>query len=194
MSLIIVGLGNPGSEYDNTRHNVGRMAVSYFHDKEEFPEWKADMKTKNLVSEKKGKFSLILPENFMNNSGKSIASVITSKKKAESLVVIHDDLDIPFGKVKISFNKSAGGHRGVANIVKNIKTESFIRVRIGISPETKKGIKKPIGEEAVLKFILGKFKPDELKDLKKEFERIRSALIIMEKEGWSKAASIYHSL
>jgi len=194
MPYIIVGLGNPGEEYDNTRHNVGRMAVSYFQNEEGFPEWKIDMKTKNLVSEKKGKFMLVLPENFMNNSGKSIASLITSAKKAESLVVIHDDLDIPFGKVKISFNKSAGGHRGVANIVKNIKTEAFIRIRIGISGETKKGIKKPVGEEAVLKFILGKFKPDELKDLKKEFKKIHQALLIMEKEGWSKAASIYPSL
>ncbi|MEO8637726.1 MAG: aminoacyl-tRNA hydrolase [Candidatus Taylorbacteria bacterium] len=198
MSYIIVGLGNPGEEYENTRHNVGRMALMSFQKEQDFPEWKLNSKINALISEKNlpniGKVTLILPEAFMNNSGKSLTTVITSKKKAKELVVVHDDLDLPQGKVKISFNKSAGGHRGVQNIVNKIKTEEFVRVRIGISPETKKGIKKPQGEKAVLDFILGKLKPEEEKQFKKEFKTISKALLILLGEGWSKAASVYGSL
>lgn len=198
MAYIIVGLGNPGEEYENTRHNVGRMTVMHFHDAYNFPEWKINSKINAMVSEGTlpgvGKITLVLPNGFMNNSGKSLRSLIISKKKAESLVVIHDDIDLPFNTVKISFNKSAGGHRGVQNIVKEIKTQEFIRIRIGISGETKKGVKKPHGEKAVLDLILGKFKPEELKMLKKEFKKIDEALLILIAEGWSKAASVYHSL
>jgi PTH1 family peptidyl-tRNA hydrolase len=198
MSYIIVGLGNPGEEYEDTRHNVGRMAVSYFQSVNDFGEWKENKKIKALESEgvlpKTGKVLLVLPEDFMNNSGKSLRTLITNKKKAENLVVIHDDLDLPFGVVKISFDKSSGGHRGVQNIVNQIKTQAFIRIRIGISGETKKGIKKPQGEKAVLGLILGKFKPEEQKVLKKEFKRIDEALKILIKDGWSKAASVYSSL
>lgn len=198
MSYIIVGLGNPGEEYENTRHSVGRMAVMNFHDVNDFSDWKVNSKINALMADgsigEEGKNSLILPEGFMNNSGKSLKSLIISKKKAEKLVVIHDDLDLPLGNVKISFDKSAGGHRGVQNIVNQIKTQQFIRIRIGISGETKKGIKKPSGEKAVLGLILGKFKPDELKLLKKEFKKINEALKIIVNGGWSKAASVYHSL
>ena len=95
----------------------------------------------------------------MNKSGLAVKPIITSKKKAEALIVIHDDLDLPIGKFKISFNKSSGGHRGVESIIKAIKTEAFTRVRIGISPATPSGkLKKPKGEKDVGDFILGEFK------------------------------------
>lgn len=200
MSYVIVGLGNPGEEYENTRHNTGRIILEAFRVAEKFPEWKLDPKLKALVSSGqmpnvKGKLSLVLPETFMNKSGLSVAPLVKSVKAAEHLIVIHDDLDIPFGKYKISFNKSSGGHRGVESIIKAVKTEAFIRVRVGISPETASGkLKKPKGEEAVEKKILGKFSADEQATLKKLCKLTSESLKIIIEEGRDIAVSKQGSL
>jgi PTH1 family peptidyl-tRNA hydrolase len=149
MSYVLVGLGNPGPEYEKTRHNTGRIVLEIFRKKCDFPDWEPDKKLKALVSKGKlGKAEILLlePETFMNNSGGSVKPLITSKKKAESLVIIHDDLDLPIGSYKISFNRGSGGHKGVENIIKAIGTEGFVRVRVGISPVTPGGkLKKPSG-------------------------------------------------
>lgn len=190
MAYIFVGLGNPGQEYEDTRHNTGRILVSLFG-KANDAEWKMDKKLNAQVAKIKiGKspVTLVLPDTFMNNSGKSVKPLITSVKSAEKLVVLYDDLDLPFGTNKISFNKSSGGHRGVESIIKNIKTEKFARIRVGISPTTPSGkIKKPKGEEAVTKVILGKFKPEELTALKKLSKKVNEALETFVSEGLEKA-------
>lgn len=190
MSYIIVGLGNPGEEYENTRHNTGRILVSWFG-KSLDAEWKVDKKLNSHVAKVKvGKTSviLVLPNTFMNKSGSSIKPLISSIKAAEKLVVIYDDLDLPFGKAKISFNKSSGGHRGLESIIKTIKTEKFARVRVGISPITASGkIKKPNGEEAVIKLIMGKFKQEELTHLKKLSKKVNVALETFVCKGLEKA-------
>lgn len=187
----IVALGNPGEEYKNTRHNVGRIALDIFTKKNDFSDWIADKKLKALSSQGKigkDKVCLIEPETFMNKSGLSLRSIITSKKKAEELVVIHDDLDLPIGKFKISFNKSSGGHRGVESIIKAIKTEAFTRVRIGISPATASGkLKKPKGEKEVGDFILGEFKKSEIETLKKISKKVADAIEMLIIEGREKA-------
>ena len=187
----IVALGNPGEEYKNTRHNVGRVILEEFFKKNYFSEWTIDKKLKALSSEGKigkEKVLLIEPETFMNKSGLSVQSIITNKKKAEGLIVIHDDLDLPIGKFKISFNKSSGGHRGVESIIKIIKTEAFVRVRIGISPTTSSGkLKKPKGEKDVGDFILGKFKKSEIETLKKISKKVAKVLEMIITEGREKA-------
>lgn len=187
----IVALGNPGEEYKNTRHNVGRIVLEAFVKKNGFSDWVPNRKVKALSSEGKigkDKAFLIEPETFMNKSGLSLQLIITSKKKAENLVVIHDDLDLLLGKFKISFNKSSGGHRGVESIIKAIKTEAFIRVRIGISPSTPSGkVKKPKGEKEVADFILGEFKKSEMETLKKISKKVSDALEMLILEGREKA-------
>ncbi len=179
MAYIIVGLGNPGEEYSDTRHNTGRMLVEWFG-KSLDAEWKEDAKLKVKSAKLKvGKqtVTLLLPDAYMNNSGKVVKPFILSQKAAEKMLVIYDDLDLPFGKSKISFNKSSGGHKGVESIIKAIKTEKFPRIRVGISPVTPTGkMKKPSGEEAVTKVILGKFKDEEIKDLKKLSKKVNEAL------------------
>ena len=130
----------------------------------------------------------------MNKSGDAVKSLVTSKKVAETLVVVHDDMDIPFGKIKLSFNKSSGGHRGVESIIKAVKTEGFIRMRIGICPTTASGkMKKPQGEEAVIKLILGKLKPAEKDDWKKIMKRAGDGLELIVMEGKEKATGIVNS-
>lgn len=200
MNYIIVGLGNPGQEYENTRHNTGRIALDVLAKKKglDFDEWKEDKKLKSEVTKLKiGKDSvfLIKPNTFMNKSGDAVRSLIKNKKQAEALVVVHDDLDIPFGKIKISFNKSAGGHRGVVSIIKAIKTEGFIRMRIGISPVTAGGkMKKPFGEEAVEALILGKFKPAEQDAFKKIMKRAAEGLESIVVDGRDVATMKVNSL
>jgi peptidyl-tRNA hydrolase, PTH1 family len=197
MNYIIVGLGNPGQEYEGTRHNTGRIAVDTFAKKVDINEWTEDKKIKSETSKGKvGKNTVLLikPNTFMNKSGDAVKSLIKSKKVAETLVVVHDDLDIPFGKMKISFNKSSGGHRGVESIIKAIKTEAFIRLRIGISSSTASGkIKKPQGEEEVEKAILGKFKPNEQDMLKKIMKRASEGLETLVLEGKDIATGMVNS-
>lgn len=194
--LIVVGLGNPGDEYKETRHNAGRIILEHIAKANDFSEWKNDMKLKSLRA--KGdvdgsKMDFICPETFMNNSGNAVAQLIDSPKKLSKLVVVYDDLDLPIGTLKISFNRSAGGHNGVASIIKKVKSQEFVRIRVGVSPHTPTGkIKKPSGEQAVLKFLLGKFKDDELKELKKLSKKIAEILAMIEKEGYMKAMSIYN--
>lgn len=199
MNYIIVGLGNPGEEYTNTRHNTGRIAVDALAKKIgiDADEWKEDKKIKSEIAKTKvGKNTLMLikPNTFMNKSGDSVRGFIKNKKQAETLVVVHDDLDLPFGKIKISFNKSAGGHRGVQSIIKAVKTEGFIRMRIGISPTTASGkMKKPIGEKAVEDLILGKFKPAEVDALKKIMKRAAEGLEALVLEGRDVATMMVNS-
>lgn len=196
MTYIFIGLGNPGEEYTNTRHNTGRILLELFAKEMKAPEWKTDkevsgQKTKLKIG--KSSITLILPDTFMNNSGKSVKSLVTSIKGAEKLVVIYDDLDLPFGTSKISFNKSSGGHRGVESIIKALKTEKFARVRVGIAPTSPTGkLRKPQGEEKVMKHILGKFKPEEILELKKLSKKINSSLVTFVESGLEKAMTEFN--
>lgn len=201
MSFIIAGLGNPGEEYAGTRHNTGRIMLEYFAKKNNFPAFSEKPKLKALVSEgeikigkKAEKITLIEPNNFMNRSGLSIAPLVTSVKKAHNLVVLYDDLDVPLGSLKISYNRSSGGHRGLESIIKALKTEEFIRIRVGISPQTPSGtLKKPKGETAVEKHIIGPFKPAELDVMKKLSKEVIAALEMIIGEDYKKAMSEYNS-
>jgi len=196
MSYIIVGLGNPGEEYKNTRHNTGRIILEIIRKKNDCNEWEKDKKTNSLVSKGsigKEKVLLVEPEGFMNKSGSSLKTLITSVKKANSLIVIYDDLDLPIGTMKISFNKSSGGHRGVESIIKAIKTQEFIRFRIGISPATASGkLRKPIGPQAVEKHILGEFKKPELETLKKVGKKVSEATGVLVTESLGKAMTLFN--
>ena len=188
-----------------SRHNTGRIIVGEFMKyaarKGEVSNLEFNKKLRALVAEgevasvgrnKKGKFQIIFPETFMNKSGLSLKPVITSKKKAEKLIVVHDDIDLPLGKFKISFGKGSAGHKGVESIIRNIKTKNFIRIRVGISHATLKGkIKKPKGGK-MLDFIIGNFRPKESQTLKKTSKKIASALEIILEEGLNKAMSVYN--
>lgn len=194
--MLIVGLGNPGEEYEKTRHNAGRIVLEYIAKAQDFSDWKVDMKTKSLRSKgeiEKEKFDFLLPETFMNNSGNAVACIIDDKKKLKNLIVVYDDIDLPIGSLKISFNRSSGGHNGVQSIIKKVKSQEFVRVRIGVSPQTPTGkLKKPKGEDAVMKFLLGEFKDDELKELKKISKKVVEIITMISSDGHPKAMSLYN--
>lgn len=183
MSWVIVGLGNPGGEYENTRHNAGRMALQYFAKKSDVDEWREDKKAQATVA-KVGSVALVLPDTYMNKSGSAVAKYVKSAKAASKMIVVYDDLDLPVGKVKLSYDRGSGGHRGLDSVMRAVKTREFARVRIGVSPETPGGkLKKPHGEDEVNKFILAKFKPSDIDELKKVFKRVAEALEAIQKDG-----------
>jgi len=196
MSYIITGLGNPGEEYKNTRHNTGRIMLDYFRKKNNFDVWKENKKHRMLISDGKiGKQKVLLvePDNFMNNSGKSIASIVTSLKKAEKLIVVYDDIDLPLGTFKISYNRGSGGHKGVESVAKSLKTKSFIRLRVGVASVTVNGKpRKPKGEQKILDFLMGEFKPKELDVLKKISKLVAEALNVIILDGKEKAMGAYN--
>jgi len=173
---LVVGLGNPGAEYEKTRHNAGRIMVRMIEKKIEG-----------------NKIKFLTPDNFMNNSGKAIAPLIKTKKDLKDLVIIYDDIDLPLGKIKISFNRSSGGHNGLNSVIKALKSEEFLRIRIGTAPATPSGkIKKPKGEKAILNFLLGEFKKPELEMLKKLSKKVAEAVETIFSESKEKAMSLYN--
>jgi PTH1 family peptidyl-tRNA hydrolase len=173
---LVVGLGNPGEEYENTRHNTGRILV-------------------NLIEKKfeDSKIKFLTPDTFMNNSGRAVAPLVKTKKDLENLVIIYDDIDLPLGKMKISFNRSSGGHNGLNSVIKSLKSQEFLRIRIGISRATPGGkLKKPSGEKAVLNFLLGEYKKPELEILKKLSKKVTEAVETIFTESKEKAMSLYN--
>jgi PTH1 family peptidyl-tRNA hydrolase len=136
----------------------------------------------------------IEPETFMNKSGSAIKYLVKSQKAAEKLVVIYDDFQLPIGRIKISFNRSSGGHNGLESVIKVVKTEAFIRIRVGTAAENAKGnAKVPHGDEKVLKFILGKYKDDEMKELKKVSRKAAEAVEMIIKDGREMAMSVFNA-
>ena len=165
--ITLIGLGNPGEKYINTRHNIGRDALVYFMKKEKLEKLQKNKKTNSLRQKgeiKKSKIEIIIPETFMNNSGKTIK---TLKLKPKNILLLHDDSDILFGKMKLSYGKNSGGHKGVESVKRALKTKDFWRLRIGVQK------KKRIMAE---KLVLIKFTKKELLELSKIKKKIERAI------------------
>lgn len=206
--FLIVGLGNPGEEYIGTKHNIGREIVEKLVKKYEL-DFEYDKKSNALVAQgkiepasakgsgeaKKAKVILALPETFMNKSGEAVKKLVSNVKHPSSakaaadkqmpnVFVVHDDIDLPIGKMKISFNKSSAGHKGVENVIKNLKTEKFYRIRIGI------GQKKKTKE--AMDVVLKKFSAKEAEELKKVKKNAQEAIICAVTESPQKAMTLYN--
>jgi PTH1 family peptidyl-tRNA hydrolase len=162
--IFIIGLGNPGPQFNYTRHNVGFEILDLFASKYGFPEFSASEKYRGLVSAKDN-VVLVKPGTFMNESGKSAAALLKNTNNP-TLVVVHDEIDLPLGTMKFSQNSGAGGHKGVASIIQHLGNNEFIRLKIGIATDDKKA-----GE-----VVLEKFSPDEQKTLQTVIEKAAEAL------------------
>lgn len=196
MAWVIVGLGNPGEEYASTRHNVGRMAVEFFAKEAKLNGFHADAKKKVTVGGGligKTAVALVLPDTFMNKSGAAVSKYVKSPKSAERLIVVYDDLDLPLGGMKLSFDRGSGGHKGLESVMRAVKTQKFTRVRIGVSPVTPGGVlRKPEGKKVVNNFILTELRTHELAALKPVFKRAASALETTIREGREKAMNQFN--
>jgi len=161
---LIIGLGNPGKEYENTRHNTGFLFVDALAEKLNAPEFVYDKKLKAEIS--KSKILIARPQIFINKSGDAVLALSKFFKiKPENILVIHDDIDILWGNYKFSFGRSSAGHKGVESIIKALKTKNFWRLRIGIQP----AIEKRVSAD---KIILKKFTPAELKILNQTIKKL----------------------
>ncbi len=180
--MIIVGLGNPTKRYQKTRHNIGFRVVELLAQKNNLPPfilqkgWQVDI-TKGTIYHQN--IILVKPLTFMNLSGITVKRIL--KKDKQPLIVIHDDIDLPLGKMKISKNRGAGGHKGVESIIKEIGNKNFTRIRIGIQPSQK--------PERVDFFVLKNFSKEEEKTLKLALEMAVSEIekIILEETKLSRA-------
>ena len=187
MAIVIVGLGNPGKEYEKTRHNAGRNAVELVAKQNSFDEFVFNKKANALVARGalgSGNATLVLPETMMNLSGKAVAAFVKSPRAAKNLLVIHDDLDLPVGTIKMVFGRGSGGHKGVESVMRAVKTQDFARIRIGISAAGKKNqAKKVSGEEKVIKLVIGKWKPSEEAAVKKVLKKAAEAVRLFATSG-----------
>ena len=136
-TILIIGLGNPGREFSRTRHNLGFQVLDQFRKRKNLSPFQLKKDVHSLISEGLllgKKIILAKPQTFMNNSGRAAKSLL-QKIKPDQIWVVQDDLDLPLGKIKISSNRGAGGHRGIESIISEIRTNDFSRFRLGI--ETK---------------------------------------------------------
>ncbi len=161
---LIVGLGNPGPEHFNTRHNTGFLFVDELAKHLKAPKFVYEKKLKSEIS--KSKILIAKPQIFMNKSGDAVLALSKFYKiKPENLLVVHDDIDILWSNFKFSFGRSSAGHKGVESIIKALKTKNFWRLRIGIQRFLKK-------HAPADKIILKKFTPAELKTLNQTIKKI----------------------
>jgi peptidyl-tRNA hydrolase, PTH1 family len=185
---LIVGLGNPGAEYECSRHNFGFMLIDKLARSSGIDVRRSECQSLVGRSEIEGyKVKLIKPQTFMNLSGEAVACLLAKHKlqgPGEKLIVISDDLALPFGQIRIRARGSAGGHNGLRSIIEAIGTDEFIRLRIGIQPE------HPITDAK--RFVLGEFPRAIRTDIEEILNRSSEALHAILKDGVLKAMSEYN--
>ena len=183
---IVVGLGNPGSEYSQTRHNVAFMAIDAWAAKHGVVTWKnkfeaqiAEIKINNE------QVILVKPQTYMNLSGVAVAPIVKwYKAQLEDVIIIYDDMDTTLGKIRLRKKGSAGGHNGIESILVNLGQEDFPRVRVGIS--------RPPQGWTVVGYVLGKFSKEEQGIVVEILEKIGLALESWLKEGLDKAMNKFN--
>lgn len=177
---LIVGLGNPGKEYVNTRHNAGFLAIDKLADECEVEKFEFNKKFNAEIATAtidKTKIILAKPQTFMNNSGQAVRLIMNFYKiKSNNLILIHDDKDILLGKYKIQTNRGPAGHNGVKSVMERLRTQNFTRIRLG----TALANDKKMGDAA--DFVLSRFNKSEQnnfnKTIKLAVEDIKSQLSI----------------
>lgn len=187
----IVALGNPGDVYESTRHNVGWQAVDYCIVKWHLSKLveSGALSGRHLVGSVLGsEVGVLYPTTFMNNSGSAVVKFVPSDEVGQ-LIVVHDDIDLPFGEIRVGKGRGAGGNNGVRSIIDKLGSKEFIRVRIGIAPKSfwTGKIKRPVGGGPLERFVLRPFTSSEQKQLDGIFEKVREAIEITIVDGLEKA-------
>lgn len=169
--MLVIGLGNPGKEYEKTPHNVGFMAVDEIARKYNVT-FKLSSKHNAMIGEGKingEKIILMKPLTYMNLSGNAVRSYIEYYKiNINDIVIIYDDMDLPLGTLRIRKSGSSGGHNGIKSIIENIQTESFKRIRIGIG--------RPTNNLGVIDFVLHNLSKIEMEKLQEVIDLIPSMI------------------
>jgi PTH1 family peptidyl-tRNA hydrolase len=180
--FLIVGLGNPGEEYVRTRHNVGFFVLDALTGK---ADWQYDkyVKARYWKGEWGNTSVLFLqPHTFMNLSGEAVKAVLSKEDVSlDSVVVIYDDIDLPLGTYKISFDRGAGGHNGIKSMISSVGDSAFLRIRIGIAPVSEDGaVYKP---KDTADFVLKEFSKGDIEKIESLIPSIKEALVVFMKDG-----------
>lgn len=167
---LIIGLGNPGEQYKNTRHNTGFEFADKLREVWDFPEFAMNTKFNAEIS-KKDEIILAKPQTFMNLSGEAVQKMLEFYKLTpDDIIVLHDDLDIDLGNYKVATDSSSAGHNGVQNIIDKIGTQKFRRIRIGIKNSGSENIPAE-------SYVLQKFTEEEKEKVDKLFEEIQNVIL-----------------
>ena len=175
--FLVVGLGNPGSQYEFTKHNVGFLTVDYLADKLNIKINK--LKFKGLFAKEKIENEdvvLLKPQTYMNLSGESVRDFANFFKiSPENIIVVVDDVDLPMGKIRIRKKGSAGTHNGMKSIIYQLQSDDFIRIKVGIEREDRK--------DDLADYVLKGFSKDEVPVMEESMERAAKAVLEILKKG-----------
>ena len=191
---LIVGLGNPGTKYAGNRHNVGFMCTDRFAHDNSLSFTRSSSRAKIAEGRIAGHdIILAKPQTFMNNSGVSVGGLVRKLKvKFENLIIIHDDLDLPLGRIRIRLGGSSAGHKGINSIVQYIGNQEFIRVRIGIGrPNGQESNEN--GEDEVISHVLSDFTADEKELMQQVIPCVSEVLQCLLTAGLTEAMNKYNS-
>lgn len=184
MIKLVAGLGNPGDKYKNTRHNIGFDVIDILAERLNISwsdKYDGDFAEIRYNSEK---LFLLKPYTFMNLSGKSVAGLANFYKiSPEDILIIHDEMNIPYNTLKLRHNGSAGGHNGLKSIIECLGSQDFPRLKMGIGRDNSKD---------VVSYVLGKYKPEEAAVYDDFLNKGADAVIYVLKNGLQKAMTVYN--
>jgi peptidyl-tRNA hydrolase, PTH1 family len=189
---LIVGLGNPGKGYSHNRHNAGFQCLNYFARLHSIALDHRQCQAKVGIGKVSGdKLLLAKPGTFVNLSGQSVACLVQKHHIAlTDLLVIHDDLDLPLGKIRLRQSGSSGGHKGMNSIITALGSEDFSRIRVGIGRPQVQG--RPLSEDAIINYVLSDFSPDEEALIKPVIARVSEAVDCFLTEGITAAMNKFN--
>lgn len=206
---LIVGLGNPGEKYQNTRHNLGFMAADLLLEKLESVEktfWREDKNLKSqikiishfssfnsLPASRQDQLLLAKPTTFMNNSGFAVSKILKYYKiEPAEMMIIHDDLDLPFGHIRVRFAGASGGHHGVESVISQVKTDKFLRIRLGIGSSRRKDETKSRNYKNVEDYVLANIATGEKGKVRSMLKEAVKAIELILEHGIDRYISKYN--
>lgn len=194
---LIIGLGNPGDQYKDTRHNIGFMVIDKLARElgRETLKWEEDKKHEATIA-KVGEILLVKPITYMNRSGYALKGLLAYYKASpEDVWVIHDDLDLPIGKIRLRMGGASAGHHGVDSIIRELQSDKFTRFRLGIGKGRENigpNSDQKLNQKSVISFVISKFHRREAGDLKHLVKRTGDAVRIALNEGIDKAMNRFN--
>ncbi len=186
-TLLIVGLGNPGKDYEYTRHNLGFMVVRNLAQREKL-KFSDNSSAKGLTAEGAlfgKKVVYFLPMTYVNNSGLAVRAIVGKKGvEAKNILAVVDDVNVDFGKMRLRPEGSAGGHNGLKSMIEHLKTREFARLRLGVG--------SPRHKEAMADYVLSEFTKDEKKHLGNFIQEASECCVAWVKDGMSNAMNQFN--
>ena len=191
---LIIGLGNPGRIYAHNRHNIGFMCLNQFAKTQNIRFDKKQSQARTGAGEVAGtKLVVARPQTGMNLSGQSVSRLVRKFKiSLDDLTVIHDDLDLPLGKIRISQGSSSGGHKGIDSVIANLGSTDFLRIRVGIGRPCIIEVSAKDKEAEIIDYVLNDFTPEEKEIITQVIPKVSDAILCLISEGLTTAMNKYN--